>query len=370
MDKMAIEDLFNGVYTGKKVFITGHTGFKGSWIALWLIRMGAIVKGYALAPNTKPSHWELLNLDIDSIYGDIRDKSKLEKELCSFKPDVVFHMAAQPLVSYSYKKPHETYEINVMGTMSLLEACRKSMNIKAIIIITTDKCYENKEWIWGYRENEPMGGYDPYSSSKACVEILTSSYRRSYFNTDDFGIKHNTLLASVRAGNVIGGGDWADDRLIPDIMKAIAKRETAVIRNPLATRPWQHVLDPLSGYLMLGQKLIEGEKEFADAWNFGPNDSNNIAVSQVISELKKSWAEINVKYTNPGQFHEATLLMLDSTKARTFLKWKPIWDSSLFEKTSSWYREYIANNQLVTSQQLDDYIKDAVGRQSAWIKKS
>ena len=361
-----MKNLFNNIYCGKRVFITGHTGFKGSWLALWLTKMGATVKGYSLAPSTQPSHWELLNLDIDSVYADIRDKKKLEKELCDFKPHIVFHLAAQPLVRLSYENPYETYETNVMGTMALLEACRKSTNLQAIVIITTDKCYENKEWVWGYRENEPMGGYDPYSSSKACVELLTSSYRRSFFNIEDFGTKHSILLSSVRAGNVIGGGDWANDRLIPDIMKATSKRETVVIRNPHATRPWQHVLEPLSGYLLLGHKLLEGEKLFADAWNFGPTDSGNIAVGDVITEMQKYWSEIKVQYDSTEELHEAKLLKLDSSKSRIYLKWKPVWDNAVFEKTVIWYKELFENNNLNTEQQLNDFVNEAINKKCIW----
>ncbi|NCD42171.1 MAG: CDP-glucose 4,6-dehydratase [Bacteroidia bacterium] len=367
MDKMVKNALFNSIFSGKKVFLTGHTGFKGSWLALWLTQMGAIVKGYSLAPNTSPSHWELLNLDIESIYADIRDRKTLEKELLSFQPDIVFHLAAQPLVRASYANPFETYETNVIGTMALYEACRKTDSIKAIISISTDKCYENKEWLWGYRENDILGGYDPYSSSKACAELMTSSYRRSFFNINEYGKTHNVLLATVRAGNVIGGGDWAPDRLIPDIMKAAAIGKSVHIRNPKATRPWQHVLEPLSGYLLLGQHLLNGEKSFADAWNFGPDYKSNQSVKDVSFYLKKEWDNIITEFNiGISEFHEATLLMLDCTKAKELLKWNPVWNNQVFSKTAEWYKEYYTNSKLLSLEQLDEYITDAKKCNSIW----
>jgi len=368
MDKMV--NLFNGIYKGKRVFLTGHTGFKGSWMALWLTKMGAIVKGYSLAPNTKPSHWELLNLDIQSVYADLRDRERLEKELLDFNPDMVIHMAAQPLVLLSYKNPFETYEVNVMGTLGLFEACRKAPNLKAIINITTDKCYENKEWVWPYRENEPMGGYDPYSSSKGCVEIMTSSYRRSFFNIDEYGKKHHVLLSTVRAGNVIGGGDWAKDRLVPDIMKAAAKSASVHIRNPKAVRPWQHVLEPLSGYLLLGQKLMEGNKEYADAWNFGPDDAGTVRVKEVAEHMQKVWGKIHITFGKPdNSLHEANLLKLDCSKARTLLKWEPVWNNKGFEKTAIWYKSYYIENKTTTTEQLFEYVEDAYKSNAFWAGK-
>ena len=369
MDKMVKESLFQGIYKGKKVFLTGHTGFKGTWLAYWLTQMGAIVKGYALTPNTVPSHWELLNLDIESVYADIRDRDTLERELVGFNPDIIFHMAAQPIVRLSYENPFETYETNVMGTMALFQASRKANNVRAIVNITTDKCYENKEWAWGYRENEPMGGYDPYSSSKGCVEIMTSSFRRSFFNVDDYGTKHHVLLASVRAGNVIGGGDWAQDRLIPDIMKATSKGESVHIRNPKATRPWQHVLEPLSGYLLLGQHLLEGKKEFADGWNFGPNDEGTITVKEVSDRIRDSWEDVSTTFGKVDEsLHEANLLKLDCSKAKHYLEWKPVWNNEVFEKTASWYKAYYTKGNLLTKEQLDSYIKKAMDINIVWTK--
>ena len=381
--------LFNRVYEDKIVLITGHTGFKGSWLTLWLLKMGARVIGYSKDIPTKPSHYELitknhsqfstLNSQLITIFGDIRDQEKLDKVFSEYKPDIVFHLAAQPLVRLSYENPIETYEINVIGTLRIFEACKKT-NVKAIVNITSDKCYENKEWVWGYRENDPMGGHDPYSSSKGCAELLTSSYRNSYFNLDDYGKKHNTLLASCRAGNVIGGGDWAEDRLIPDIIKATSKDKKVIIRNPQAIRPWQYVLEPLNGYLMIGQKLLEGKKEFAEAWNFGPMEDGNITVEQVIKICKKYWSKIEWEVIENGELrmenekektnsqlsiinsqlnkHEANILKLDCSKACFKLGWRPVWDSEMaFKKTIEWYREFYENNVIISSRQLEQFIK-------------
>ncbi|MCL0037606.1 CDP-glucose 4,6-dehydratase [Thermodesulfovibrionales bacterium] len=363
-----MKELFNGVYRSKKVLVTGHTGFKGSWLSLWLIKLGAEVIGYALEPLTKPSHFELLNLDMVSIIGDIRDRDKLNTILKRYKPDIIFHLAAQPLVRYSYTNPVETFETNVMGTINLYEACKKTETVRAIVNITSDKCYENREWVWGYRENDPMGGYDPYSSSKGCVELVTSSYRRSFFNPDEYGKKHNILLASVRSGNVIGGGDWSEDRLIPDIIRAISKNEKLHIRSPKATRPWQHVLEPLSGYLMLGDELLEGRKEFADAWNFGPNVENHIAVGTVIKSIKKRWDRFEYEISRKGENpHEAGLLKLDCSKAQTALQWKPVWD---FEKaldlTVRWYREYYEKGKIYSLEDIEEYINGAETMRIKW----
>lgn len=348
--------MFENIYHGKSVLVTGHTGFKGSWLVYWLTNMGANVVGYSNEIPTKPSHFELLNLDIKSIFGDIRDIKKMELAIKEVKPDIVFHLAAQPLVRLSYKNPIETYETNVIGTLKVFEACRKN-NVKTIVNITSDKCYENKEWVWGYRENDPMGGYDPYSSSKGCAEILTSSYRNSFFNLDEYKKSHETLLASARAGNVIGGGDWADDRLICDVIRAASKSEVVSIRNPKATRPWQHVLEPLSGYLLLGQRLLEGKKEFADSWNFGPSEEGNYNVGDVLLELKKHWDKVEFKFeVNSQNPHEANLLKLDCSKANIKLGWKPTWDSkTAFERTIKWYKSFYEKREILTSDDLKNY---------------
>ncbi len=363
-----MHSLFNGAYKDKKILVTGHTGFKGSWLVYWLKKMGAKVIGYSLEAPTNPNHIDLLDLDIVSIVGDIRDQKKLNEVFAEYQPEIVFHLAAQPLVRLSYDEPVETYETNVIGTLKVFEACRKCESVKVIINITSDKAYENKEWIWGYRENDPMGGYDPYSSSKGCAEILASSYRNSYFNLKEYGIKHHTLLASCRAGNVIGGGDWAQDRLVTDIMVSVSQDEKVKIRNPHATRPWQHVLEPLSGYLHVGQKLIEGKKEFAEAWNFGPSDEGSISVEEVVKHIRKYWTkieyELNLSDDHP---HEANLLKLDCSKAHIRLKWKDVWDSQkTFDKTTNWYKSFYENKKVLTDEDLGTYISDARSKKIEW----
>lgn len=362
------DNLFGSIYKNKKVLITGHTGFKGSWLALWLIKMGADVIGYSLTPPTKPSHFELLNLDIDSYIADIRNKEKLIEVFKKTKPEIVFHLAAQPLVRLSYKEPIETLETNIIGTANVFEACKLTDSVRAVLNITSDKCYENKEWIWGYRENDPMGGYDPYSVSKGCSELITSSYRNSFFNINEYGKSHNILLASCRAGNVIGGGDWAVDRLLPDIVKAASKGESVEIRSPYSTRPWQHVLEPLSGYLLLGQQLLEGKQDFADAWNFGPIDSEILSVKSVVEISQKSWDSVNIKMLNlEKKLHEANMLKLDCSKASTSLDWKPVWNSkTAIQMTIKWYKNYYLNNRCNTENDLNCFIKDAKGRNIKW----
>lgn len=360
--------LFNNIYKDKRVFLTGHTGFKGSWMAYWLKSMGAEVYGYSLAPNTTPSHYELLKLDVKSQFADIRDASALKKAFDDFRPEMVFHLAAQPLVRYSYDNPVETYETNVLGALNVFEACRKCDSVKAVVNVTSDKCYDNKEWIWGYRENDAMGGYDPYSSSKGCSELLTSSYRNSYFNNKNFGKTHNTLMASCRAGNVIGGGDWALDRLMTDIMVSVSQGKKVQIRNPYATRPWQHVLEPLSGYLSIGQKLLEGKSEFADGWNFGPSDEGSINVESVVKNVKKYWDKIDYEIQcNVDKPHEANLLKLDCSKAHIKLKWHNVWSSEdTFKHTVNWYKDYYKNGIINTKEDLIDYVETARKNGEYW----
>lgn len=357
--------MFGNVYKDKKVLITGNTGFKGSWLALWLLNLGARVVGYSLDLPTDPNHHEILNLDFKTISGDVRNLEKLRKAIESFKPDIVFHMAAQSLVRKSYESPVETFETNVIGTVNLFEACRRIESVRAIVNVTSDKCYKNREWVWGYRENDPVGGHDPYSASKGCAEIVTESYRKSFFPLDNYKKTHQTIVASVRAGNVIGGGDWGDDRLVPDIIRAASQNKKVYIRNPHATRPWQHVLEPLSGYLLLGQKLLEGDRKFSGAWNFGPGDDGNRKVLSVIRELQKHWSNIDYKIKadqkNP---HEANLLKLDCSKAYAKLKWKPAWDSSnTFVMTAQWYKEYYESGHVRSKEQLAEYITDAKHKQ-------
>jgi CDP-glucose 4,6-dehydratase len=313
-------------YNGKKVFITGHTGFKGSWLCLLLHQLGAEVYGYALQPPTNPSLYELAKIDalVTSCIADIRDFQTLSKALSDAQPDMVIHLAAQPLVRDSYKNPIDTYAINVMGTVTLLEAVRHVPSVRAVINVTTDKCYENKEWLWGYRENEPMGGYDPYSNSKGCSELVTSSFRSSFFNPADYGKTHRVAIASARAGNVIGGGDWAEDRLIPDFIRAITNKETVNIRSPYAIRPWQHVLEPLSGYLLLGAKLWEEGCNYAEGWNFGPEDADAKPVEWIVRTICDLWGEGAAYQIDAApQPHEATFLKLDCSKAKARLGWRP-----------------------------------------------
>ena len=329
----------------KKVFLTGHTGFKGSWMVLWLHSMGAIVKGYSLKPNTTPNLFTEARVDvnIESEFGDIRDLNQISKSMLDFNPDILIHMAAQPLVRLSYQNPVDTYTTNVIGTVNVLEAARECKNLKAIVSVTTDKCYENREWHWGYRESEQMGGHDPYSSSKGCAELVTSAYRRSFFNSENLA-----SLASARAGNVIGGGDWSDDRLIPDILKAFENREPVVIRNPLSTRPWQHVLEPLSGYLVLAQELFLNGEEFAEGWNFGPRDEGCKSVDWILDEMVIQWGEGASweldKNNNP---HEAGFLKLDCSKAADRLKWQPKWElKETLKMIVDWHQVYIDGGDL------------------------
>ena len=366
--KFGMINLFNKIYKDKAVLVTGHTGFKGSWLVYWLDKMGAKVIGYALEAPTKPNHIELLDLDIVSIVGDIRDLDKLNEVFEEYKPDIVFHLAAQPLVRLSYSNPIETYETNVMGTIKVFEAA-KIAKVKAIVNITSDKAYDNREWIWGYRENDPMGGYDPYSASKGCSELVTSSYRNSYFNIDEYGKTHNTLLASCRAGNVIGGGDWAEDRLMTDIMLSVSKNKKVIIRNPNATRPWQHVLEPLSGYLNIGQKLLEKKVEFSDGWNFGPADEGSISVGEVLAHVQKYWDKIDYSLNKEkDSLHEANLLKLDCSKAHIELEWKDVWSNdTTFEKTVKWYKSYYEDElKVLTENDLETYIDDAKKREIKW----
>jgi CDP-glucose 4,6-dehydratase len=361
-------NLFNGAYKGKRGLVTGHTGFKGSWISYWLTKMGAEVCGYATKAPSEPAHIDLLELNIKSVIADVRNQDKLDEVFQDFKPEIVFHMAAQPLVRLSYKEPDETFETNVMGSLRVYEACRKCTTVQSIVTITTDKVYENNEWTWGYRENDRLGGKDPYSASKAAMEIMTNSYRHSYFHPDKFEKEHNVLMATVRAGNVIGGGDWTQDRLIPDIVKASLDKEPVCIRSPHSTRPWQHVLEPLSGYLQIGQKLIERKKEFAEAYNFGPSVLEDVSVEEVVNIMKSNWDTIDYKIERPKEIlHEAGLLKLDCTKAYRNLGWTPVWDAyEGIKKTALWYREYYDNNNLLTQVDLENYISDAKEKKMIW----
>ena len=357
-------ELFNNIYRGKKVLVTGHTGFKGSWISIWLKELGAEVIGYALDPYTENDNFVLADLKdkIVDIRGDIRDKEKLEEVFNKYKPEIVFHLAAQPLVRLSYDIPVETYEVNVMGTINVMECIRKTDETKVGIMITTDKCYDNKEQIWGYRENEPMGGYDPYSSSKGAAEIAINSWRSSYFNPKEYE-KHGKAIASVRAGNVIGGGDWAKDRIIPDCIKALEENKTIEIRSPHSIRPWEHVLEPLSGYLLLGQKMLEEPTKYCEGWNFGPHLDSIITVWEMTEKVVEYYGNGSLKdVSNPNDLHEAKLLALDVSKARFKLGWKPTLDiDDTLKMTVDWYRRYNTEDVYkVCKSQIIEFIEKGV----------
>jgi CDP-glucose 4,6-dehydratase len=350
-----VEGLGMNFWRDKRVLITGHTGFKGSWLAFWLKSLGAEMCGYALAPEDSPNLFENLQLEsqITSIIGDIIDLPGFQKTLDDFKPEIVFHLAAQSLVRLSYRKPVETYQTNLMGTINILEAIRHSDSVKAAVIITTDKVYENQEWRWGYRENERLGGFDPYSNSKACAELAVSAYRNSFF------AEGKTLIATARAGNVIGGGDWCEDRLIPDVFRSLIFGQELLIRNPNSVRPWQHTLESLSGYLILAEKLFSGDSSFAEAWNFGPRDEDTKPVRYVLDQIKLNWNdEIHWKLDEDNHPHEANLLKLDSVKARELLDWKPrlSLDESI-RLTAEWYQAFKENKNLIkfTQSQIEFY---------------
>ena len=352
MEKMAMNRTF---WRGKRVFLTGHTGFKGGWLALWLTDMGAEIHGYALTPPTEPNFFTVANLQdrlARSTIADIRDAASLAQAMQAARPDIVLHLAAQPLVRYSYVAPVETYAVNVMGTVNLLEAVRQTPSVKAVVNVTTDKCYENREWVWPYRENEAMGGFDPYSSSKACSELVTAAYRRSFLKAA--GIH----LASARAGNVIGGGDWAADRLVPDFLRALDASQTLTIRSPLATRPWQHVLEPLSGYLMLAEKLFTEGQSFADAWNFGPEEADARPVQWIVEYLCGQVPDAVWKCDAASQLHEANMLKLDSSKAKVQLGWRPRWNLQVaLGMTLAWHQAWKQGSDMaaISVQQIQAY---------------
>lgn len=333
-----LENMEVSFWKSRRVFVTGHTGFKGSWLSLWLASLGAEVCGFALEPNTDPNLFTVLGLgeQVRSIKGDVRNLAAIVAAVHEFRPEMIFHLAAQPLVRYSYEHPVETYATNVMGTVHLLEAVRRTPSVKVAVNVTSDKCYENRERPEPYREDEAMGGHDPYSSSKGCAELVTSAYRRSYF-------PHGTpAVGSARAGNVIGGGDWAADRIVPDIVRAFTAGEPVVVRNPNAVRPWQHVLEPLSGYLTLAERLYYNGIRYSGAWNFGPDEGDAQPVSRLVDSMVRLWGEgASWKLAEQKSVHEANLLRLDSAKARAELKWHPRWtlDQAL-EKTMQWYREF------------------------------
>ncbi len=353
-------DLNFSFWRNKKVFITGHTGFKGSWLCLWLQQLGAEVTGYAMLPPTNPSLFEVARVKegMVSIIGDIRDEIMLDKAMQEAAPDIVIHMAAQPLVRRSYIDPVETYSTNVIGTVHLFEAVRKTSSVRAVVNVTSDKCYKNKEWVWGYRENEEMGGYDPYSSSKGCAELVTSAYRNSFFNPAEY-IEHHVSLASARAGNVIGGGDWAKDRLIPDILASISNRSPVVIRSPQAIRPWQHVLEPLNGYLQLAQKLYEGEGSFAESWNFGPNEEDSRSVQWIVEQFIQYWGSgASWRLDDAAHVHESNYLKLDCSKSKVQLDWHPRFSLAYTLKMIViWHHAYLKQEDMrkISLEQINEF---------------
>ncbi len=365
-------NLFGGVYQNQTILLIGNTGFKGSWMAYWLSKMGAKVIGYSHKTLTSPCHFDLLGKEFyhEYIFGDINDYKVIEKVVKSNNIDLVFHLAAQSLVRYSYSNPLETFTTNVIGTANVIEASKQNSNIKGIVVVSSDKCYENFEDDRPYNELDRMGGYDPYSASKGCTELVANSYRSSFFNKKDFGTKHNFILASARAGNVIGGGDWSLDRLIPDVVKNASQQQSTEIRNPAATRPWQHVLEPISGYLLLGQNILQKNSSVSEGWNFGPANNETLSVKEVLGVATKIWTEIS--YHTPEQLnapHEAKLLRLDISKATKELDWKPVWNTlTAIEKTIEWYKNFYTNKVLSTESDLITYVNQATEKNCNWTK--
>jgi CDP-glucose 4,6-dehydratase len=352
-------------WCGKRIFLTGHTGFKGSWFSRWLVSLGAEVCGYSLEPPTEPNLFSALRLadSISHVLGDVRDFDRLSRCLVEFRPEFVFHLAAQPLVRLSYKDPRLTYETNVMGTLNLYEAVRSCDSVRVVVSITTDKCYENREWIWGYRENDPMGGYDPYSSSKGCAELLSSAYRNSFFNPEGYGKSHHVALATARAGNVIGGGDWAIDRLIPDCVRSLSAGRAIPIRSPRATRPWQHVLEPLSGYMTLAQRMYTDGVAYSGGWNFGPSDEGVMDVENVVKRVIDAWGGGSYSIMPDADYHEAHLLKLDISKARSLLKWAPKLDTSRAIKETIAVYKLFGKSDTELSDTVEEQISSYTGGQ-------
>ena len=359
LEKMDLNALADS-YRGRRVLVTGHTGFKGSWLLLWLQELGARVIGIALSPPSTPNHWDLLQLRIDADQRvDIRDANTIEKIVVASQPEVVFHLAAQPLVRRSYAEPIETWSTNVVGTASVLNACRVTPSVRAIVIVTSDKCYENRGAGRRYRESDALGGHDPYSASKAATELVAASYRDAYFSGDG-----SPLLATARAGNVIGGGDWAEDRLIPDLVRAHANGDSLAIRSPRATRPWQHVLECISGYLLLGAHLLQGTRAFASAWNFGPDDEDKSSVADVLAKFQTHWPSLRWHAEARDSLVEAKWLDLDSSKARSLLHWRPVWSlDAALAATAFWYRRFLEDGTVESRRQLTDYT-DALSERS------
>ena len=366
---MVYESLFGGIYAGKTALVTGHSGFKGSWLMLWLQELGCRVVGYSLPAPTEPNHLGLLSLNGTTVTGDVRDRSRLAGVVREYRPDIVFHLAAQPLVRRSYRDPVETFDSNILGTVSVFEACRASaLSPQAIVCVTSDKVYENRECAWGYRETDSLGGYDPYSCSKACTELIAACYRNSYFNLAEYGRSHGTLLATARAGNVIGGGDWAEDRLVADLVRATVEGRPLVLRNPHSVRPWQHVLEPLSGYLLLGHKLLQQQAAFAGAWNFGPDEDGAVSVAAIVEQFQAVWPRVCYEYQPPASApHEAGLLKLDSSKARDQMNWSPVWKwTEAVAVTAEWYRAFYESGKPLSRRDLAAYVEAARRHNLSW----
>lgn len=354
--------MFAGAYADRRVLLTGHTGFKGSWLSLWLMRLGAQLTGAALDPDNGPNHWDLLQLDMDDRRVDLTDASAARALVADACPEMVFHFAAQSLVRRSYADPLGTWNANVMGTANLLEACRAAGGVKAVVVVTTDKCYENREWAWGYRENDRLGGHDPYSASKAAVELVAASFRNAFFSDG-----RGPLVATARAGNVIGGGDWCTDRLVPDAVGAMSGGPALAIRSPRSTRPWQHVLEPLAGYLLLGQRLLQGRAEFAEAWNFGPESEGQRTVADLLQAMHGHWPALTWTQDDGPKPHEAGLLNLDCSKAREVLGWRPVTDfGEAVALTVRWYRAWLEEGHIATAAQLEDFERLAAERGAVW----
>jgi CDP-glucose 4,6-dehydratase len=358
-----VEPLFGNVYSGKTVFVTGHNGFKGSWLAMWLQELGANVVGFSLPDHDNTLHYKSLQLGEVSIDGDICDSQTVAEAVGAHQPDIIFHLAAQSLLRDSYRNPTSTYATNVMGTLNVFEAARKTDSVKAIVNVTTDKVYENEERDEPYTETDPLGGFDPYSSSKACAEILTSSYRNSFLRAAGISV------ATARAGNVVGGGDWANDRLVPDIMRSVKEEFIVKIRSPRSIRSWQHVLEPVSGYLLLGQKLLDGKEEYAAAWNFGPAETSFLDVEGITEKIKQNWEKARFDYSKGSQNepHEARILKLDSSKSKEQLGWSPVWDiDKTICKTVVWYRSYLTASAVNSASDLEEFVSDARELKQPW----
>ncbi len=360
------ETVFGGAYQGRRVLVTGHTGFKGSWLALWLRMMGAQVHGLALPAAQSPNHWQLLGLPVEETLCDLRDAPAVKAAVQRFAPEVVFHLAAQPLVRRGYQEPMDTWGSNLMGLVHVLEAVRATPSVRVVVNVTSDKCYEQNGARRAFVESDALGGHDPYSASKACAELLSASYRASYFSHDD-GRGHIVALATARAGNVLGGGDWGADRLVPDLVRGVTHAQATPVRNPNATRPWQHVLDPLAGYLLLGQRLLADKQDRGEAWNFGPDAASHIPVRSLIDKLAARWPAIRYEPDESPQPHEAPWLALDCSKAHAQLGWRPAWDiDTALARTAQWYRRLHQHGEVCSGDDLRCYLQDAKALGLAW----